>query len=359
MRNLHPMDTPTSNHIQQLIRDSGLFNSNKHSKKSYPNLDFSNDTILITGAAGSIGSELTKQLIHCNYKSLILVDIAESPLYELQQELRLSTTIHTSFILLNITEKESLNYLFKTYKPTLVFHTAAYKHVPLMEANPYESVKLNIIGTKLLADLSIKHLVSKFIFISTDKAVNPVSVMGMSKKIAERYLLNLNSQNKTKFIVTRFGNVFGSNGSVVPLFINQINAGKPITVTDENISRYFICKYKACHLILEIATFKNFKSPVYTFNMGQPIKIMDLAKALISYYNEDINIEITKIRPGEKLHEDILANNEILVSTPHKDIMLVKNKNDKPNKMLNLDELLKIKPFKPVLEIRTILKKYV
>ena len=353
------MNTPASNHIQQLIHDSGIFNSKKNSKKSYPNLDFSNDTILITGAAGSIGSELTKQLMHCNYKNLILVDIAESPLYELQQELEHNTSINAEFILLNITEKESLNYLFKTYTPTLVFHTAAYKHVPLMETNPYEAVKLNIIGTKLLADLSIKYQVKKFVFISTDKAVNPISVMGMSKRIAEHYLLNLNNQNKTKFIVTRFGNIFGSNGSVVPLFINQINSGKPITVTDKNISRYFICKHKACSLILEIAAFKNFERPVFTFNMGNPIKILDLAKVLITFYNEDINIEITKIRPGEKLHEEILASNEILVPTTHKDIMQVKNKNDESNNILNLEELLKITPFQPASEIKMTLKKYI
>ncbi|PIA77561.1 hypothetical protein BFR04_08970 [Gaetbulibacter sp. 4G1] len=353
------MNTPTPNHIQQLIRDSGIFNFKKNSKSKYPNLEFSDHTILITGAAGSIGSELAKQLTQCTYKKLILVDIAESPLYELQQELENNASINAEFILLNITEKESLSYLFETYTPTLVFHTAAYKHVPLMETNPYEAVKLNIIGTKLLADLSIKHQVKKFIFISTDKAVNPISVMGMSKRIAEHYLSGLNNQNKTKFIITRFGNIFGSSGSVVPLFISQINSGKPITVTDKSISRYFICKHKACNLILEIATFKDFENPVFTFNMGKPIKIFDLAKVLITFYNEDINIEITEVRPGEKLHEDILASNETLIPTTHKDIMQIKSKSDKSKNIKNLKELLKITPFQSVSEIKMTLKKYV
>ncbi|MCF7568663.1 polysaccharide biosynthesis protein [Sabulilitoribacter arenilitoris] len=350
------MNNSTLNHIKQLIADSGLIHSKTNSKKKYPNLDFSNDTILITGAAGSIGAELTKQLVDCNYKKLILVDIAESPLYELQKELE-NKSQHVEFILLNITEKESLNYLFKTHKPTLIFHTAAYKHVPLMESNPYEAVKLNIIGTKLLADLSITHSVKKFIFISTDKAVNPISVMGMTKRIAEYYLLNLNIEEKTKFIITRFGNIFGSNGSVVPLFISQINSGKPLTVTNKNISRYFICKGEACNLILKIATFKNFESSIFTFNMGNPIKILDLAKVLITFFDGEIDIKITNIRPGEKLHEDIISIDETLVATAHKEIMQVKRKKDiLPN--ISFDALFKITPYNSNSEIKKILKTY-
>lgn len=276
------MDIATLNHIKQLINDSGLIHSNGKLKKSYPKLNLSNETILITGAAGSIGSELTKQLLHCNYKKLILIDIAESPLFELQQELK-EKSDNIEFIILNIVEKESLSHLFKKHKPTLIFHTAAYKHVPLMEYNPYEAVKLNIIATKLLADLSILHAAEKFVFISTDKAVNPISTMGMTKRIAERYLLSLNSENKTKFIINRFGNIFGSNGSVVPLFISQINSGTPITVTSKDMSRYFICKHKACSLILKIATFNTMDASMLTFNMGNPIKILDLARVLTSF----------------------------------------------------------------------------
>lgn len=352
------MTETVSNHIKQLIIDSGLIHSKDNSKKTYPNLDFSNDIILITGAAGSIGSELTKQLMHCNYKKLVLVDIAESPLYELQQELECKTNT-IEFVLLNITKKDSLNYLFKVHKPTLIFHTAAYKHVPLMESNPYEAVKTNIMGTKLLADLSVKYKTKKLVFISTDKAVNPTSVMGMSKRIAERYLLNLNSADKTKFIITRFGNVFGSNGSVVPLFINQIQTRKPLTVTNKDISRYFICKHKACNLILEIALFKKLENPVFTFNMGKPIKIIDLAKTLITFYNKNIDIKITQIRPGEKLHEDIISINETLIATPHKAIMQVKSKRTKPTKKIDFDALLKIKPFDSAAEVKTMLKKHI
>ncbi|WP_418603891.1 SDR family NAD(P)-dependent oxidoreductase [Hwangdonia sp.] len=351
------MDASVSNHIQQLIKDSGLLHLKNNSKKNYRSLDFSSDTILITGAAGSIGSELSKQLIHCRYKKLILVDIAESPLYELQQELE-GNTDDVEFILLNITDKAALDYLFKTHQPTLVFHTAAYKHVPLMECIPYEAVKLNIIGTKLLADLSIVHEVKKFVFISTDKAVNPISTMGMTKRIAERYLLHLNNPDRTKFIITRFGNIFGSSGSVVPLFINQIHSGKPLTVTNKDISRYFICKHKACNLILEIATFKDFKPSVFTFNMGTPIKIMDLAKTLTTFYSEDIAIKITKIRPGEKLHEEIVTKNETLMPTPHKDIMHVKSKNGELTKAMDIDELLEISPYNSLSEIKAILEKY-
>lgn len=351
------MNKSAANYINQLINDSGLIHPKNNSKKNYPYLNFSNETILITGAAGSIGSELTKQLMHCDFKKLILIDIAESPLYELQQELEHDEN-KVEFILANITDKPSLEYLFKTYGPTVVFHTAAYKHVPLMEANPYEAVKLNIIGTKLLADLAIKNAVNKFIFISTDKAVNPVSVMGMTKSIAERHLIFLNKHVKTKFIITRFGNVFGSNGSVVPLFINQINTGIPLTVTNKEMTRYFICKQKACHLILEIAKFKNFDPPVFTFNMGNPIKIIDLAKTLVAYYDEEAPIIITKIRPGEKLNEDIISDEEILIETHHNDIFQVKAKSRNPLKPINFDELLAIVPTQSAIEIKEKLKTY-
>ncbi|WOD43347.1 SDR family NAD(P)-dependent oxidoreductase [Hwangdonia lutea] len=352
------MDASVSNHIQQLINDSGLLHSNTNSKKQYRSLDFSNDTILITGAAGSIGSELTKQLVHSRYKKLILVDIAESPLYELQQELECKTE-DVEFIILNITDKASLKFIFESHQPTIVFHTAAYKHVPLMESIPYEAVKLNIMGTKLLADLSILYAVKKFIFISTDKAVNPISVMGMTKRIAERYLLQLHNQSQTKFIITRFGNIFGSSGSVVPLFLNQIHSGKPLTVTNKDVSRYFICKHKACNLILEIAAFEASNPSVYTFNMGTPIKIMDLAKTLTTFYNEDIAIKMTKIRPGEKLHENIVSKNESLIPTSHKDIMHVKINKEDALKPMNIDELFKLSPSNSISEIKSTLKKYI
>jgi FlaA1/EpsC-like NDP-sugar epimerase len=250
------MNISTTNQIKLLLKDSGLFPFIGKSKKIVSNFNFNNETILITGAAGSIGSELVKQLIDNNYKKLILVDIAESPLYSLIKDLEFKNTGKIDFIILNIKNKKSIKQLFKKHKPTLVFHTAAYKHVPLMENNPYEAIKLNIFGTKLLAKLSVKHKVKKFIFISTDKAVNPISVMGMSKYIAEKHLKYLSLKEKTEFIITRFGNIIGSNGSVLPLFKKQLETGNAITVTSKTISRYFINKYKACHLILEIASSK-------------------------------------------------------------------------------------------------------
>ena len=347
----------TSNHIQQLINDSGLFSHLKKTIKPNVGLEFSNETILITGAAGSIGSELTKQIIASKFKKLVLVDFAESPLYELQKELEHLGASKVHFILLNITDKVSLEHLFDTIKPSIVFHTAAYKHVPLMEENPYEAVKLNIFGTKSLADLSVLHNAKKFIFISTDKAVNPISVMGMTKNIAEKYLHELNKKNKTLFLITRFGNIFGSNGSVVPLFMKQIELNRSLTLTDKGI----ICKHKACNLILKIALFKKNDGETFTFNMGQPIKIIDLATILISSYNNEksnIKIKITGLRLGEKLHEDIVSKNEILEPTSVNDILLVKSKLHSKIKNINFSELKKITPYFKHIELKAILKSY-
>ncbi|AUP77278.1 polysaccharide biosynthesis protein [Flavivirga eckloniae] len=356
------MNTSTSNHIDQLLINSGLFPIKKTHHEELNNFDFSNDVILITGAAGSIGSELSKQLLACRYKRLILVDVAESPLYDLIKDLEFENTENVDFLLLNIIEEPTLRHLFETYKPTLIFHSAAYKHVPLMEANPYEAVKLNIFGTKLLADLSTEHDVKKFIFISTDKAVNPVSVMGMSKRIAENYLDHISSGSKTQFTITRFGNILGSNGSVLPLFKKQIESGMPITITNKAISRYFINKNKACTLILEIATFNKDESNTYTFNMGDPIKIIDLAKRVIVLYNavnKSIDIKITGLRPGEKLHEDIVSKHETLISTKNESILLVKPNNNLETSKINFSELAAITPNMPNPEVKSILKKYV
>ncbi|GAA4937439.1 hypothetical protein GCM10023314_07380 [Algibacter agarivorans] len=355
------MNKSTSNHIDQLLLDSDIFSTKRKLKDYSHNFDYSDETILITGAAGSIGSELSKQLVHSNFKKIILVDVAESPLYHLIKELEFEDTKHVDFKILNITDEESITYLFKTYKPTLIFHTAAYKHVPLMEQNAYEAVKLNILGTKLLADLSIEHGAKKFIFISTDKAVNPISVMGMSKRIAENHLNYLNTKSDTLFLTTRFGNILGSNGSVVPLFKKQIESGQSITITDKSISRYFICKRKACHLILKIATFSNPKSHVFTFNMGEPIKIIHLAKRLLSFYQNDkdhVKIHFIGLRSGEKLHEDIVSSNESLTPTEHQDILLVKQKNYPELRKIDFIELLNVTPFMSNPEIKSILKNH-
>ena len=356
------MNKATSNNIDQLLIDSGLFPALRKPKKPINNFDFSEETILITGAAGSIGSELSRQLVKSNFKKLILLDISESPLYDLIKDFEFEATDNIDFIILNITDEESIKRLFKTYKPSLVLHTAAYKHVPLMEDNPYEAVKLNILGTKYLADLSIEYAVKKFVFISTDKAVNPISVMGMSKHIAENYLRYLSTKSDTLFLTTRFGNILGSNGSVLPLFKKQIESGNSITVTNRTVSRYFISKHKAANLILKIAAFNNVESNTFTFNMGEPIKIIHLVERLLLLYKtseKDVEIKITELRPGEKLHEDIVSNNEILIPTPVKDILLVTKKNNAEIKKIDFTQLLKLYPNTLKTEIKSILNSYI
>lgn len=356
------MNLAASNQIDKLIRDSDLFNFNTESYINKDNYNFDNEVILITGAAGSIGSELSKQIVNCKFKKLILVDIAESPMYNLIKDLELSAS-NIEYILLNIEEKASIESLFETFKPTLIFHAAAYKHVPLMEENPFKAVRLNFYATKLLADTAIAFKVKKFVFISTDKAVNPISIMGMTKRVAENYLNSLNIKDKgTYFVNTRFGNVFGSNGSVVPLIIKQIKTNSPITITDDSISRYFICKHKACRLIIKIATLKEQDSNLFTFNMGDPIKIIDLAKKLISHYSSNgytHEIKITGLRPGEKLIEEIVSKNETLSPTDYNDILLVKPKNSTNLESYDFNTLLHITHATKLSEIKSILKKLI
>ena len=234
----------------------------------------------------------------------------------------------------------------------------------MMEAHPYEAVRLNIIATQFLADLAIQYKSKKFVFISTDKAVNPIGVMGVTKHIAESYLKNLNYKNNdTSFFITRFGNILGSNGSVVPLFIKQIEAGKSLSITNKEVTRYFITKSKASKLILQIATFSEYKGGIFTFNMGQPIKIIDLAKVMISKlgskYQNDIKIAVSQLRLCEKLHEDIMSNNEILKPTEINDIYLIANKNNTKLNHFNYDTLKNITPYKSPLEIKSILETYI
>lgn len=352
------MNSETYNTINQLLDESGLFPSTRKSKSANHSFNFSNETILITGAAGSIGSELARQLLKSSFYKLILIDIAESPLYNLIKEFEHEKLKNIEFLLLNINEEDSLEFLFNKFKPTLVFHAAAYKHVPLMEAHPYEAVKTNILGTKLLADTAVKHHVKKFIFISTDKAVDPVSVMGYSKSIAEHYLMTEFNHVITQFLITRFGNIMGSNGSVLPLFINQIKNGLPLTITDSATTRYFMSKKKACKLILEITDFDTSENAVYTFNMGEPIKIKDLATCLVARYPElKTTILQVGMRPGEKLHEAIIAANEELLPTTNQDIFLVKQPKDA---LLDIDfnKLMAISPYSAPEDIKLLLKSY-
>ncbi|MCB4808541.1 polysaccharide biosynthesis protein [Tamlana sp. 62-3] len=351
------MDSITSNRIDDLLLNSDVFSNT--TKENIIQHNFSNDTILITGAAGSIGSELAKQLINSSFKKLILVDIAESPLYNLIKVLEKENNKNVDFVILNITDKTSLEIVFKKYKPTLIFHAAAYKHVPLMESNPIEAVKLNIFGTKLLTDFSIKFKVKKFVFISTDKAVNPISVMGLTKLIAEQYLKFVSKENKVAFFITRFGNVLGSNGSVVPVLKKQLDYNSPITITSKEISRYFIAKNKACQLILHIAETENV-SNTFTFKMGEPIKIIDLAKRMLflEKRKENYPIIFTGLRPGEKLHEEMTSNSEELIASNHPDIFIVKNTSEHFDyeKFLNL---INLNTESTTEEIKTILKNLV
>ncbi|MFG6686995.1 SDR family NAD(P)-dependent oxidoreductase [Mariniflexile sp. HNIBRBA6329] len=356
------MNQDTCSDIKQLIVDSGLIHSKEKTEKPFQHFNFENETILITGAAGSIGSELARHLLVCNYKKLILIDIAESPLYNLIKEFENEDSNKIDCILLNINETDSVEYLFKTNKPTIIFHAAAYKHVPLMENHPYEAVKTNILATKLLADLAIKYEVKKFIFISTDKAVNPINVMGISKHIAENYIIELAEKSETQFSITRFGNIIGSNGSVLPLFIKQIDSGLPLTITSKTITRYFIDKHKACNLILKIATFNKLDENVFTFNMGEPIKLIDLANCLIELYankHTKTDIKITSLRLGEKHEEDIISKNELLVATSDKDILMVKRKNNKPYKKSDFSNLINITPYQSSETIKNILLSYI
>ncbi|CAH8286073.1 polysaccharide biosynthesis protein [Mariniflexile fucanivorans] len=355
------MTQTTYSHIKQLIENSGVFHSNRNTKQAYQSFDFSNETILITGAAGSIGSELARHLLACEYKKLILIDIAESPLYDLIKEFENEDSNKLECLLININDVDSVEFLFENYKPTLIFHAAAYKHVPLMEVHPYEAVKTNVLATKRLADLAITYKVRKFIFISTDKAVNPISAMGMSKLIAENYIKQLAAKSGTQFAVTRFGNVIGSNGSVLLLFKKQMDAGVSLTITSKTVARYFIDNYKACNLILKIATFDELEGSLFTFNMGEPVKLIDLANYLIDQYGNDnsAKIEITALRPGEKNDEDIISADERLVPTPDKDILLVIQKNDNKRSEIDLSILLSVTPYLSPLEIKNILASYI
>ena len=297
-----------------------------------PNLlnEFNGETIVVTGAAGSIGSELVKQLANFDVKKLILIDQAESALYDLQQDLKQNgKESFITAIVADIRDGLRIDSIFQENKPTMVFHAAAYKHVPLMEKSPYEAIKINVNGTKLLADTASRYNVKKFVFVSTDKAVNPTSVMGATKRMAEMYISCLQKESKTKYITTRFGNVLGSNGSVIPLFKKQIENGGPLTLTHKDITRYFMTIPEASQLVLEAGTMGK-GGEIFIFDMGESVKIFDLAKNMIKLsglrFPEDIDIKITGLRPGEKLYEELLANGENTLSTYHKKIMISKTR---------------------------------
>jgi FlaA1/EpsC-like NDP-sugar epimerase len=280
--------------------------------------------VLVTGAAGSIGSEICRQIMHYNPEKLIMLDQAESPLFDFQFEMNNTPDFkelrdRMAFVVTNVKDPLRMREVFENYHPQIVYHAAAYKHVPFMEENAYEAVFVNVFGTKLIADLSMEFGVEKFVMISTDKAVNPTNVMGATKRIAEIYTQSRNSQ--TKFITTRFGNVLGSNGSVVPLFRKQIEKGGPITVTDHRITRYFMTIPEACSLVLEASSIGE-GSDIFVFDMGEKVSIWDLAEKMRKLAHKP-NIEIieTGLRPGEKLYEEVLANEENTIKTNNEKIM--------------------------------------
>jgi FlaA1/EpsC-like NDP-sugar epimerase len=280
--------------------------------------------VLVTGAAGSIGSEICRQVMHYNPTKLVMLDQAESPLYDFQFEMNNTPDFtnmkdRMAFVITNVKDPVRMREVFEMYHPQVVFHAAAYKHVPFMEENAYEAVFVNVFGTKLVADLAIEYGVEKFVMISTDKAVNPTNVMGATKRIAEIYTQS--RQGQTKFITTRFGNVLGSNGSVVPLFRKQIDQGGPITVTDRRITRYFMTIPEACSLVLEAGSIGE-GGDIFVFDMGEKVKIWDLAEKMRKLaHRPEIEIIETGLRPGEKLYEEVLANEENTIKTENEKIM--------------------------------------
>ena len=290
----------------------------------------SGKVILVTGAAGSIGSEIVRQIIPFNPKLIILVDQAESPLYEIELELFDKHKQQSYEVVIgDVRNRERMGNVFRTFNPQIVFHAAAYKHVPMMENNPSESIFTNVLGTRNLADLSVEYKVEKFVMISTDKAVNPTNVMGASKRIAEIYTQSLSKKSNTKFITTRFGNVLGSNGSVIPRFRQQIENGGPLTITHPDITRYFMTIPEACQLVLEAGAMGQ-GAEIFIFDMGKSVKIVELAKKMIKLsgltLDKDISIVYTGLRPGEKLYEELLADHENTLPTHHTQIMKAKVK---------------------------------
>ncbi|MFV8362121.1 polysaccharide biosynthesis protein [Flavobacterium sp. ZT3P35] len=335
--------------IEDLLERKPIVLDNKSISKQ-----LKDKTILITGAAGSIGSEIVRQVLGFNPKVVVILDQSETPLHHMcleMNELDLNSKIFS--VIGDVRNKEAMQNVFQKYEPQVVFHAAAYKHVPLMEENPSQAILTNIEGTKILADLSCQYKVKKFVMVSTDKAVNPSNVMGASKRIAEKYVQSLQFKNKitseknyTKFITTRFGNVLGSNGSVVPLFTKQIANGGPITITHPDIIRYFMTIPEACQLVLEAGAMGN-GGEIYIFDMGKPVKIVDLARKMIKLAGfvpeRDIKIQIVGLRPGEKLYEELLNDTSKTLPTYHEKIMIAEEiLDDFDGLNADIEELIRI-----------------
>lgn len=312
---------------REVIKTNNMIVAEKHKDR----------TVLITGAAGSIGSEIAWQVANCNPTQLIVLDQAESPLHDLELRLRKAfPNLNLIVFIGDVRNKIRMEELFSQFNPEVLYHAAAYKHVPMMERYPAESVRVNVMGTKILADLAVKYNTRKFVMVSTDKAVNPTNVMGTTKRIAEIYVQSLylslaylkeERKKRTRFITTRFGNVLGSNGSVVPLFKDQISKGGPVTITHKDIIRYFMTIPEACRLVLEAGCMGK-GGEIFVFDMGEPVRIYDLAKRMIRLAGlvpgENIEIIETGLRPGEKLYEELLNNEELTMPTHHEKIMVAK-----------------------------------
>ena len=308
--------------------------------------------VLITGSAGSIGAEIVRQVAVFGPSKMMLIDQAESPQHDIRVMMKRDfPDVSAEAVVTSISRRTRMEYIFESFRPEYVFHAAAYKHVPMMEDNPSEAVLNNIYGTKVIADLSVKYGVEKFVMVSTDKAVNPTNVMGCSKRICEIYVQSLNQQLKkeahgagyTQFVTTRFGNVLGSNGSVIPLFREQIKRGGPVTVTDERIVRFFMLIPEACKLVLEAGT-KGNGGEIFVFDMGQPVKIADLAKRMIALSNaQNVQIEYTGLREGEKLYEEVLNEMEGTKPTFHEKIRIAQVREyDYSEVSREIDELVDI-----------------
>ncbi|WP_366145385.1 UDP-N-acetylglucosamine 4,6-dehydratase family protein [Duncaniella sp.] len=290
---------------------------------------------MVTGAAGSIGSELCRQLATFGIRQLILFDNAETPLHNIRLELEDKfPTLNFVPVIGDVREESRLDFVFRRYRPQIVFHAAAYKHVPLMEENPCEAVHVNVVGSRQVADKCVEYDVEKMVMVSTDKAVNPTNIMGCTKRLAEIYVQSLGLaiergevKGRTTFVTTRFGNVLGSNGSVIPRFREQIEHGGPVTVTDPEIRRFFMTIPEACRLVMEAATFAT-GTQIFVFDMGESVKIATLAERMINLagleVGKDIKIEYTGLRPGEKLYEEVLATKENTIPTEHERIYVAK-----------------------------------
>ncbi len=322
---------------------------------------YENKVIMVTGAAGSIGSEIVKQLIPLKPKKIILLDQAETPLHDISLFMKEDHPEQDCVnIIANVRNNKRLSQIFDEFSPNVVFHAAAYKHVPMMEENPIEALDVNFYGTRNVADMALAHNVERFVFVSTDKAVNPTNIMGASKRVAEIYIQSLALNSKTTFITTRFGNVLGSNGSVVPHFKRQIESNGPITVTHPEITRYFMTIDEACQLVLEAGGMGK-GGEIFVFDMGSPIKIVNLAKHMIRLSGlvpeRDIKIEFTGLRPGEKLYEELLADRESTRPTHHEKILIAHATHTfNKSMLLVLDDLLKTIQQKNTEKAITVLK---